>query len=73
MLLTGISIAPEARQEVALLASVPLSPERWEPLVEGEVVVLREGRVVRRELPGGAGAELPAPAGARAPAVARTS
>jgi predicted glutamine amidotransferase len=61
--LAGISIAPEARQEVALLASVPLSSERWEPLVEGEVVVLREGRVARRALPAGAGSELPGRAG----------
>ena len=38
----------EGRQSVALLASVPLSPERWSPLAEGEVVVLREGRVVQR-------------------------
>jgi glutamine amidotransferase len=47
--LAGIAIPREARQEVALVASVPLSGERWQPLEEGEVVVLREGRVVRRE------------------------
>ena len=51
MPLVGLSIAPEEHQEAALLASVPLSEERWEALAEGEVVVLREGRVVRRELP----------------------
>jgi glutamine amidotransferase len=31
--------------EVALVASVPLSDEPWRPLAEGEIVVLREGRV----------------------------
>jgi glutamine amidotransferase len=46
--LTGVAIAPEARQEVALLASVPLSGERWVALAEGEVVALRAGRLVRR-------------------------
>jgi len=51
--LAGVSIAREADQEVALLASVPLSAEPWTPLVEGEVVVLREGRVVQREMPRG--------------------
>lgn len=37
-----------AEQEVALLASVPLTGEPWEPLDEGTVVALREGRVVAR-------------------------
>jgi len=46
--LAGISTAREEQQEVALVASVPLSRERWEPVTEGEIVVLREGRVVRR-------------------------
>lgn len=49
--LHGVEIAHEARQEVALLASVPLSAERWEPLAEGEIVVLREGRIVDRRGP----------------------
>ena len=49
--LDGVSIAREESQEIALVASVPLSAEHWEPLVEGEVVVLREGRVVLREPP----------------------
>ena len=44
--LTGVSI--DASQQVALLASVPLSDEPWEPLREGELVVLREGRVIAR-------------------------
>lgn len=38
-----------AEQEVALIASVPLTGEPWEPLDEGTVVALREGRVVSRE------------------------
>ena len=44
--LAGVSIDPEEHQEVALVASVPLSKEPWRPLAEGEVVVLREGRVL---------------------------
>ncbi len=48
MPLSGVAIGLEANQQVALLASVPLSRERWDPLSEGEIVVLREGRVVRR-------------------------
>lgn len=42
----GISIPHDRRQEVALVASVPLSTEPWRPLAEGEIVVLREGHVV---------------------------
>ena len=49
--LAGVAIDPSAEQEVALLASVPLSREPWEPLAEGEIVALREGRVVRRVRP----------------------
>ncbi|HEY6034665.1 MAG TPA: class II glutamine amidotransferase [Kofleriaceae bacterium] len=33
-------------QEVALVASVPLTKEAWRPLEEGEVVVLRAGRAI---------------------------
>ena len=33
-------------QEVALVASVPLTDEAWRPLAEGEVVALRNGRIV---------------------------
>lgn len=51
--LAGVELGAEVEQQVALLASVPLSAERWEPLGEGEVVVLREGRVVRRIGPEG--------------------
>lgn len=49
--LTGVSIDPEALQEVAIVASVPLSTEPWSPLESGEIVVLRGGRVVRRIKP----------------------
>jgi len=49
--LAGVSIDREARQEVALVASVPLSGERWEPLAAGEMVVLRHGRVVQHLAP----------------------
>jgi predicted glutamine amidotransferase len=49
--LAGVSIDPEALQEVALVASVPLSGERWEPLVSGEMVVLRHGRVEQHIAP----------------------
>jgi hypothetical protein len=37
---------PDAPQDIALVASVPLSTEAWTPLPEGTLVVLREGRVV---------------------------
>lgn len=35
-------------QEVTILASVPLTGESWEPLAEGELVVLERGHVVDR-------------------------
>lgn len=34
-------------QHVALVASVPLTAEPWRPLAEGEVIALRDGRVIR--------------------------
>lgn len=43
--LAGISSSDGALQDVALVASVPLSRERWEPLPEGSVVALRAGRL----------------------------
>lgn len=46
--LTGVSVGHDAQQQVAVVASVPLSDERWEMVGEGELVVLREGRVVLR-------------------------
>ena len=47
----GIEIEPRAEQQVALVASVPLSSEGWTPLAEGELIVLRDGVVVRRVAP----------------------
>ncbi|MBK7580485.1 MAG: class II glutamine amidotransferase [Myxococcales bacterium] len=44
--LVGVSIDPEEHQDVALVASVPLSGEPWQPVPEGEIVMLREGRVM---------------------------
>lgn len=46
--LAGVDVPPAEMQEVALVASVPLSAEPWEPLAEGEIVVLHAGRVVQR-------------------------
>lgn len=40
-----------ARQEVVLVASVPLTREDWVPLSEGELVVAAGGRVLRRDTP----------------------
>jgi glutamine amidotransferase len=37
---------PGAAQDIALVASVPLTSEPWRPLAEGEVIALREGRVI---------------------------
>jgi predicted glutamine amidotransferase len=44
---SGILMSPVA-QGVALVASVPLTEESWEPLAEGEVVALRDGQVCAR-------------------------
>ena len=49
--IAGLSMAHHAEQVVALVASVPLSNERWQPVAEGELVVLREGRIVHRSVP----------------------
>lgn len=35
-----------SEQEVVLLASVPLTPERWRPLDEGEVLAVEDGSIV---------------------------
>jgi len=43
-------------QRVVLLASVPLTDEPWEPLAEGEIVVLQHGRIAARAQPLRAGA-----------------
>ena len=44
---SGIMMAPTA-QELALVASVPLTDEPWEPIDEGEVIALRHGLVWAR-------------------------
>ena len=45
----GLEIAHESGcREMVLVASVPLTGENWRPLAEGELVVLRAGRVVGR-------------------------
>lgn len=48
--IAGVWLSSVERQEVALVASVPLTTEAWRALEEGEVVVLRDGRVVGRRL-----------------------
>jgi glutamine amidotransferase len=40
-------MAPVA-QELALVASVPLTEEPWEPIGEGEVIALTQGMVWAR-------------------------
>jgi len=50
---SGVIMAPLA-QELALVASVPLTDETWEPIAEGEVVALARGIVWSRACPGGA-------------------
>jgi len=44
---SGILLAPVA-QELALVASVPLTDESWEPIAEGEVIALTAGAVQAR-------------------------
>ena len=44
---SGVILAPVA-QELALVASVPLTDEPWEPIDEGEVIALRQGLVWAR-------------------------
>lgn len=46
--IAGLAVSHDEEQEVALVASVPLSAEHWEPFREGEVVVIREGKVAHR-------------------------
>ena len=49
--IAGVSLPHEAEQDVALVASVPLSAEPWMPVAMGEIVMLREGRVAARQPP----------------------
>ena len=46
---SGVMLAPVA-QELALVASVPLTDEPWEPIGEGEVIALTQGLVWARTL-----------------------
>ena len=41
----GVSVAP-GFQQVLLIASVPLTDEKWQPLSEGELVAVSAGRLV---------------------------
>jgi predicted glutamine amidotransferase len=41
----GLSI-DAMEQDIMLFASVPLTDEAWEPLTEGEIIVVSEGCVV---------------------------
>jgi len=43
----GVSVTSPS-QEVALVASVPLTAEAWEPFGEGEVVAISKGQVIGR-------------------------
>ena len=46
---SGVTIdAGREHQKIALLASVPLSGEAWQPLAEGEVLAVKDGEVVAR-------------------------
>jgi predicted glutamine amidotransferase len=45
----GITIQGD-EQFVTLLASVPLTDDRWEPLAEGELVVVSRGQIAARQL-----------------------
>lgn len=45
----GVTIADDHRtQQVTLVASVPLSDELWQPLTEGELLAVADGRVIAR-------------------------
>jgi glutamine amidotransferase len=45
--LEGVDMAAlEPEQRVVLFASVPLSDEPWQPMVEGQVLLVREGQLV---------------------------
>jgi predicted glutamine amidotransferase len=43
----GVTVeASNQGQEILLLASVPLTAESWRPLAEGEVIAVRDGRII---------------------------
>lgn len=43
--------SPPETQKVVLVASVPLTDEHWQPLMEGEMLALSEGEVLDRAVP----------------------
>ena len=43
-----VTAAGAPHQEITLIASVPLNAERWMPLAEGEVVVVKDGAACSR-------------------------
>lgn len=45
---TGEDSTAQAGQAVTLIASVPLTDEAWQPLAEGELMVLRNGEVIAK-------------------------
>lgn len=46
--IVGLDIqSTQAEQKVILVASVPLSTESWAPLEEGELVVLKDGAIIK--------------------------
>lgn len=46
----GGDTTAQAEQAVTLIASVPLTDEAWQPLAEGELMVLRDGKVMARKI-----------------------
>lgn len=44
---SGVSVT-SSKQDVILVASVPLTAEAWEPLGEGEVVAISKGKIAAR-------------------------
>lgn len=46
----GLDIGHDG-QQITLLASVPLSDEAWQPLAEGELVAIQDGRLLARRQP----------------------
>jgi glutamine amidotransferase len=47
---TGVQLTT-VDQRLTLVASLPLTPEEWQPLGEGEVLAIRQGQIVARVTP----------------------
>jgi predicted glutamine amidotransferase len=47
---SGVSVT-SSKQDVILIASVPLTSEAWEPFREGEVIAISKGKIAARVLP----------------------